>query len=123
MTIVFNLERNRMNDAEYREKAELIYHQIEETIDRLAEEQDAELDYENSSGVLTLFLEETNTQVIVSRQLATHEIWVAAKSGGFHCSYQNDTWLCSKTNETLTDLLSRTCSEQSSIKIDFPDFN
>lgn len=111
-----------MNDAEYREKSEKIYQLIEETADRLAEEKDVKIDYENSGGVLTLFLEDTNTQVIVSRQAATQEIWVAAKSGGFHCVYKNEGWYCTKTQEALHELLSRTCTEQSTATIHFSDF-
>ena len=109
-----------MNDAEYRAKAESIYLQVEDRVDQLVEELDAQMDYENSGGVLTIFLEDTKTQVIISRQAATQQIWVAAKSGGFHCHYDQDQWRCTKTQETLEELLSRTCSEQSSMPIHFP---
>ncbi len=112
-----------MNDAEYRVVAESLYTKIEETIDTLIEEKDAELDYENNGGVLTILCEDSDTQVIVSRQQASHEIWVAAKSGGFHCAYENKNWYCAKTKETLDELLSRTCSEQSNSQIIFPEFN
>jgi len=111
-----------MNDEQYREKAETLYQQIEETVDRLAEEYDAPMDYENTGGVLTVFLEDTDTQVIISRQAATQQIWVAAKSGGFHCVYDNDQWRCTKTEETLDELLSRTCSEQTKMDIHFEPF-
>lgn len=112
-----------MNDAEYRAKAEALYHQIEEAVDALVEEQDAAMDYENSGGVLTIFLEDTDTQVIISRQAATQQIWVAAKSGGFHCVYENEQWYCTKTQENLHELLSRTCSEQSQMTIRFGEFS
>ena len=107
-----------MNDAIYRELTESLYNRIEELIDTLIEENDSALDYENNSGVLTILCEDTDTQVIISRQQASHEVWVAAKSGGFHCIYKNDEWFCSKTNETLAALLTRTCSEQSSSPVD-----
>ena len=107
-----------MNDAIYRELTESLYNRIEELIDLLIEEKDSALDYENNSGVLTILCEDTDTQVIISRQQASHEVWVAAKSGGFHCIYKNDGWFCSKTNETLAALLTRTCSEQSSSPVD-----
>ena len=108
-----------MNDAIYREITESLYTRIEELIDILIEDKDSALDYENNSGVLSILCEDTNTQVIISRQQASHEVWVAAKSGGFHCVYKNDEWFCSKTNESLAELLTRTCSEQSSSPVDF----
>jgi len=120
-----------MNDAEYRAKAESLYQIIEEVVDQFVEEKDAQMDYENSGGVLTIFLEDTGTQVIISRQAATQQIWVAAKSGGFHCTYgggaegdnNKEEWRCTKTQETLDELLSRTCSEQTNIPIHFPKFS
>lgn len=108
-----------MNDAHYRELTESLYDRIEEFIDDLIENEDAALDYENNSGVMTILCEDTNTQVIISRQQASHEVWIAAKSGGFHCRYNDDEWFCAKTNESLKQLLSRTCSEQSSSAFDF----
>jgi CyaY protein len=109
-----------MNDTEYRALAEAFYTALEWAIDELVEQQDVALDYENTGGVLTIFCEDTDTQVIVSRQQATHQIWVAAKSGGFHCMYdETQQWRCTTTQETLAELLSRACSEQSSKPIHF----
>ena len=110
-----------MNEVEYRAEAERLYNRIEEILDQMIEEDDAPLDYENAAGVLTIILEDTETQVIISRQAATQQIWVAAKSGGFHLVFENDQWICTKTQETLQALLSRTCSEQSSSPIHFPE--
>jgi CyaY protein len=108
-----------MNNAEYTEIAEALYETIEDTLDNWSEPNGVALDYENASGVLTIECEDTNTQVIISRQQATYQIWVAAKSGGFHLVYDNNVWRCTKTNETLGELLSRTCTEQSSADVSF----
>lgn len=98
-----------MSDINFEQQAEQILDAIEEAI----EDSGADIDFENSSGVLTLTCEDTNTQVIVSRQVAKSEIWVAARSGGFHCQYDGENWVCSTTKETLQVLLSRVCTEQS----------
>ncbi len=98
-----------MNDALFDELAESLFTAIEDAIDT----HEWPLDYENSGSVLTIDCEDTDTQVIVSRQVAKHQIWVAAKSGGFHLDRQGETWVCSTTGETFMALLSRVCSEQS----------
>ncbi|EGG94849.1 frataxin-like protein [gamma proteobacterium IMCC1989] len=108
-----------MNNAEYIEIAEALYEVIEDTLDNWSEPNGVALDYENASGVLTIDCEDTNTQVIISRQQATHQIWVAAKSGGFHLVHDDKVWRCTKTDETLGELLSRTCTEQSSADVSF----
>jgi CyaY protein len=110
-----------MNNAEYIEIAEALYEVIEDTLDNWDSPNGVALDYENASGVLTIECEDTDTCVIISRQQATHQIWVAAKSGGFHLVYDDDNnlWRCTKTDETLGELLSRTCTEQSSAAVSF----
>lgn len=109
-----------MNDVEYIALAEALYARIEDILDGFIEQQ-IPLDYETSSGVITVLCEDTDTQVIISRQRAVHQIWVAAKSGGFHCDYVNKEWFCDSTKESLQMLLSRVCSEQSSDPVTFPD--
>ncbi|MGS2718611.1 iron donor protein CyaY [Eionea flava] len=108
-----------MNNAEYIEIAETLYNAIEDTLDNWNQPNGVELDYENASGVLTIECEDTGTQVIISRQQATQQIWVAAKSGGFHHIYSDGVWRCTKTDETLGELLSRTCTEQSHAAVSF----
>ncbi|MGH1485229.1 MAG: iron donor protein CyaY [Cellvibrionaceae bacterium] len=112
-----------MNDNDYIEKSEALYAQIEEMIDDMIAEQDVALDYENGGGVLTVLCEDTATQVIITRQKPIHQIWVAAKSGGFHCDYVDGDWYCASTEEELSMLLSRVCSEQSHSAISFATFS
>ena len=53
---------------------------IEEAID----DSGVDIDYENSGGMLTLTCEVNGSQIILSRQPAMREIWLAAQAGGFH---------------------------------------
>lgn len=108
-----------MNAAEYSELAEALYLDIEDMLDTLIDEHDAPLDYESGGGVVTIDCEDTSSKVIVSRQPPVHQIWVAARSGGFHCDYDDGVWRCTTTKETLGELLSRVCSEQSNSEIVF----
>ncbi len=102
-----------MNDAEFSQLAEVTFAAIEEAIDA----NDARLDYEITGSVMTVICEDTDTQVVVSRQAPLKQIWVAAKSGGFHCVLEGDDWVCTTTGETLQRLMSRVCSEQSNADV------
>jgi len=106
-----------MNEAQFTQEVERIFVAIEDAVEEAIEESGsgsgAELDYEGSGGLLTIDCEDSNTQVIVSRQVALLQIWVAAKSGGFHCEHRDDGWFCTTTDESLKDLLNRVLSEQS----------
>lgn len=108
-----------MNNAEYINIVETLYDRIEEILDALIEEQQAPLDYENNSGVITIDCEDSNSKVIISKQQASQQMWVAAKSGGFHCDYDKNLWRCTKTQESLETLLNRVCTEQSHGDITF----
>lgn len=96
-----------MTEAEFIQKSEEIFTAVEEWL----EESGIDLDMEYGAGMLTITVEETGSQIILSRQRAVSEIWVAAISGGFHFSKQNGDWIC-KTSETLEQLLNRVLVEQ-----------
>ena len=46
------------------------------------------------------------------------EIWVAAKSGGYHFRRSGEAWINTRSGEELFDQLSRCLSEQSGIRVD-----
>jgi iron-sulfur cluster assembly protein CyaY len=82
---------------------------IEEAIDGSG----APIDSETAGGVLTLRFD-NGSQIIVNRQSAVRQIWVAARSGGYHFDYHPETgaWRCDKTGVDLLATLSRACTEQ-----------
>lgn len=97
-----------MQDNEYNDRVDAIFTTLEDQFD----EQPADLDVEVSGPVMTIIFP-NQSQVILSRQVATQEIWVAAKSGGFHLHLdENDSWLCRTTDEDLVTLLNRAFTEQ-----------
>jgi CyaY protein len=96
-----------MNDTEFNTLADATLLAIEDALEDL----DLDIDLETSGGILTLTFA-NGSKVIVNRQGATREIWVAARSGGFHCGRRGDAWVCNTTGEDLGTLLSRVCTEQ-----------
>lgn len=96
-----------MSEREFNQRVDDTLIRIEEAI----EASGADIDFETSAGILTLTFE-SGSKVIINRQSATGELWVAARSGGFHCRWQDDGWVCNTTGETLSALLTRVVSEQ-----------
>lgn len=105
-----------MNESEFNQAADATLLAIESAVEAVADEQDQDIDFETSAGILTLTFE-NGSKVIINRQVATQEIWVAARSGGFHCGRKNADWFCNTTGETLSALVSRVCSEQAGATI------
>jgi CyaY protein len=97
-----------LQDNEYNDRVDAIFTTLEDQFD----EQAADLDVEVSGPVMTIIFPNLS-QIILSRQVATQEIWVAAKSGGFHLHLDaDDSWLCRTTGEDLVTLLNRAFTEQ-----------
>ena len=58
---------------------------------------------------------------IISRQSAIHQLWLAARSGGFHFDYDGSRkqWVCTANGKTLPDMLSEVCLQQGNVQLDF----
>ena len=71
----------------------------------------ADLDMDIIDGVLTLEFDNGGT-VILNRQEAAGQIWLASPEGPAHFGYDadRDAWLNDRTGETLTDTLNRVLS-------------
>lgn len=100
-----------MTESEFNDKVDDTLIQIEDALDNV----DADLDYETAGGILTITIESNNSKVIINRQLPLSQLWVAAKSGGFHFNYDDatQTWLKDNNQQELFSALSQYCTEQS----------
>jgi CyaY protein len=96
-----------LDDSEFQEIVDDEFVRIEDQVDEL----ELDVDIDASGGVLTFTLD-SGSSIILSRQIANHEIWVAAKSGGFHLKRADGGWHCDNTQESLEQLLNRVFMEQ-----------
>ncbi len=100
-----------MNENEFHSLTDQTLEAIQDAID----DSGADIDYEEVGGVLTLEFD-NGSKIIFSKQAPVRQLWMAARSGGFHFDYKSDTgqWICdSGAHEELFVMLSRLCSEQS----------
>lgn len=81
---------------------------------------DLDVDLENSGGVLTVRFA-NGSQLIFSRQEPLRQLWLAARSGGFHFDYDEagGGWVCDSNGEALAALLARATREQAGTEVDF----
>ena len=84
-----------------------------ERIARAVEESGAECDCESKgSGVLELEFE-NGSRIVINRHSAAREIWVAARSGGYHFRPAGSDWVDTRDKRELLAALSAMISEQS----------
>ena len=98
-----------MDDKEFNRLADTTLAQIEAAL----EASDAVLDFELQHGGVLEIEFANGSKIIVNKHGVAKEIWVAAKSGGFHFYFDGAAWRDTRSNESLESLLSRVVSEQS----------
>lgn len=84
-----------MDEAEFNQSVNVALSRIERGIEA------ADLDFETpADGILEIEFED-GSKIIVNRHGVAREIWVAARSGGFHFRPQNGAWVDTKSGEDL----------------------
>ena len=100
-----------MNETEFLALAEHTLDQIESQADDWSARDDVDLDIEvtRNGNVLNLVFED-GTTIVVNSQAAMQELWLAARTGGFHYRYDGASWLDTRGGPPLNDALSQICS-------------
>lgn len=94
----------------------------QQALEDIFDESGLDVDLENSAGVLTVKFE-NGSQLIFSRQEPLRQLWLAARSGGFHFDYDEDSsaWMCDSSDELLSEMLARATLEQAGVELDFDE--
>jgi CyaY protein len=102
-----------MEETEFNTLAEATLGRIERALDVC----DADIDYElQPGGVLELEFGD-GSKIIINRHVAAREIWVAARSGGFHFRHENGHWIGTRDGTELFAALERLISEQAGERV------
>ncbi len=98
-----------MNEREFDTLADAAMANLEHAL----ETSDVDIDFEAKDGGILEIDFEDGSKVIVNKHRAAREIWVAARSGGFHFKPEDGRWVGTRDGEELMQLLSRCLTEQS----------
>jgi CyaY protein len=107
-----------MTDTEFMDCAESVLRTVETDCDRINEESDADIDNQRVGGMITLTFK-NKSQIIINLQKPLHEIWLAAKSGGYHYKFDGRQWMDTKGQGEFFASLSRYASEQAGCSLGF----
>lgn len=95
-----------MDPVEFEAAADAALELIEQAFERL------ELDFERKEGGVLEVEFDDGSKIIVNRHSAAREIWVAARSGGFHFRRDGAAWRDTRSGEELLAALSGLVSDQ-----------
>lgn len=96
-----------MNETDFNALAEATLDAIESAVEATG----ADIEAARTGNVLTLELGD-GSKVVVNSQAPMRQIWVAARSGGFHYARQGDQWRDTRDGSELFAALSRILSTQ-----------
>lgn len=94
------------------DRAESVLRTIEACCDGINAETDADVDNQRVGGMVTMTFA-NHSQIIVNLQKPLHEIWMAAKTGGYHYRWVDGLWQDTKGQGEFFAELSRNASLQS----------
>ena len=103
-----------MTDSEYLRLAEAVLTAVEQGVD----EAEADIELERSGNVLTLEFA-NRSKIIVNLQPPMHEIWIAAKAGGFHFRYVDDEWRDTRSGAEFFAALTDYATQQAGEPVTF----
>jgi CyaY protein len=107
-----------MTDTEFMDRAEDLLRRVEACCDRINDETDADIDNQRVGGMVTLVFR-NGSQIVVNLQKPLHEVWMAAKAGGFHYKYNGSQWIDTKGNGEFFANLTRYAGEQAGQALSF----
>jgi CyaY protein len=103
-----------LDPTEFDAMADLVFDRIVDTLDA----SDVDCDIELNAGVLEIDCAD-RSKIIVNRHAPNQEIWVAAKSGGFHFKWRDAQWIDTRSGELLGVTLSRVVALQTGHTLKF----
>jgi CyaY protein len=98
-----------MNEAEFVERADAALSRIEAAL----EESGVDADIERKEGGIVEVEFADGSRMVINRHAAARQIWVAARSGGYHFRWDGGAWRDTRDAGELFAALSRLVSTQS----------
>lgn len=105
-----------MTETEFLNLAEATLGAIENALEQASDELDTECS--RHGNVLEIELIDNGSKIIVNLQSAMRQLWVAARSGGFHFAHNGQAWLDTRDDSELFATLSRVVSEQGGVSLE-----
>ena len=101
-----------MTESEFLALAESTLDRIEGCLDKLNDDDVVDVECRRSGNVLEIEFLRNATKIIVNSQAPLQEMWVAARSGGYHYKRVGDEWRNTRDDTELFASLSQYVTEQ-----------
>jgi CyaY protein len=117
-TMSANLTLTPLSDAEYLTRANAVLASVEASVDAWLEADVVDIDAHRTGGLLEMSFPNRSV-IVLNTQPPLHEIWLAARSGGFHYKFSNGAWRDTRDGRELFEALSACATEQAGKPLKF----
>jgi CyaY protein len=107
-----------LTDAEYQAQTQALLARIEAQADRWLQDDVIDIDTNRTGGLLELSFPD-GSKIIINTQPPLHEVWMAAKAGGFHYRWADGAWVDTRDGSEFVAALSRHASLQGGRPLSF----
>jgi CyaY protein len=102
---------SKLTDSEFHLRSQTVLAAIEAALDRWLQDDVIDIDGQRTGGLLELSIP-GGGKIVVNTQPPLHELWLAARKGGYHFRWVGDRWVDSREGGEFFAVLSREISEQ-----------
>lgn len=104
-------EPTPLGDSEYRTITSALLSRIEATLDRWLQDDVVDIDTQRTGGLLELGFP-NGSKIVINTQPPLHELWMAARQGGYHYKFSSGRWLDTRDGGEFLAALSACASQQ-----------
>ncbi len=108
----------QLTDSEFRAVAGEVLAGIEARVDRWLQDDVIDIDASRSGGLLELDFPD-RSKIVINMQPPLRELWLAARSGGFHFKHADGRWVDTRSGVDFQSVLSTCASEQAGVSLRF----
>jgi CyaY protein len=107
-----------LSDAEYQRETSALLARIEAAADRWLQDDVIDIDTHRTGGLLELSFP-NGSKIIINTQPPLHEVWLAARGGGFHYRWVDGLWRDTRDGSEFIAALSQHASLQAGQTLKF----
>ncbi|MGO4155869.1 iron donor protein CyaY [Cupriavidus sp. YAF13] len=105
-----------MSESEFLALAQQELDRLESAVETAADAADADIEINRAGNLMELEFED-GSKIIVNSQAPMQELWVAARSGGFHFRHDGQRWVDTRGGGELYAALSGYVSQQAGVML------
>lgn len=106
-----------MTESEFLALADATLSAVEWSLEQATNQSGLDVECSRAGNVLEIEFIDNGTKIIVNSQAPMQEMWVAAKSGGFHYKHNGAQWMDTRNDGELFSSLSQMVSQQAGIDL------